>query len=35
MRAFDGEIIPGSIRPTAVDVDHQEIDPDPEQASEA
>jgi DNA polymerase-3 subunit gamma/tau len=35
MRAFDGEIIPGSIRPTAVDVDHHDIESDPEQASEA
>jgi DNA polymerase-3 subunit gamma/tau len=35
MRAFDGEIIPGSIRPTAVDVAHHEIETDPEQASEA
>jgi hypothetical protein len=35
MRVFDGEIIPGSIRPMAVDVDHPEIDADLEQASEA
>lgn len=35
MRAFDGEIIPGSIRPTAVDVEYQEIDADLEQASRA
>ena len=35
MRAFDGEIIPGSIRPTAVDVDHLDIEADSEQASEA
>ncbi len=35
MRAFDGEIIPGSIRPTAVDIDHHGIEADPEQASEA
>jgi len=35
MRVFDGEIIPGSIRPMAVDVEHPEIDADLEQASEA
>lgn len=35
MRVFDGEIIPGSIRPVAVDVEHPEIDADLEQASEA
>ena len=33
MRAFDGEIIPGSIRPTAVDLAHQEIDSDLEEVS--
>ena len=35
MRVFDGEIIPGSIRPMAVDIEHSEIDADLEQASEA
>lgn len=35
MRAFDGEIIPGSIRPTAVDLAHQEIDSDLEEVSGA
>jgi DNA polymerase-3 subunit gamma/tau len=34
MRVFDGEIIPGSIRPMAVDVEHPEIDAELEQASE-
>ena len=33
MRAFDGEIIPGSIRPTAVDVELQAMNADPERAS--
>jgi hypothetical protein len=34
MRTFDGEIIPGSIRPTAVDVEHQVMSADVERASE-
>jgi DNA polymerase-3 subunit gamma/tau len=34
MRAFDGEIIPGSIRPTAVDVEHQAVEADFEGAAE-
>ena len=33
MRAFDGEIIPGSIRPTAVEVELQAMNADPERAS--
>ena len=35
MRAFDGEIIPGSIRPAAVDLIPREIDSDLDEVSEA